>query len=87
MNFIETRGNDGQRPVQVSFSEAILNPISSFGGIYSPESIPELGTDFLSKHINSSYKELAKDIITAFGIDIDSDEHGYDRDFDIEEAK
>ena len=72
MNFIETRGNDGQRPVQVSFSEAILNPISSFGGIYSPESIPELGTDFLSKHINSSYKVLAKDIITAFGIDIDS---------------
>ena len=71
MNFIETRGNDGQRPVQVSFSEAILNPISSFGGIYSPESIPELGTDFLSKHINSSYKVLAKDIITAFGIDID----------------
>ncbi|MCK5336270.1 MAG: threonine synthase [Gammaproteobacteria bacterium] len=72
MNFIETRGNDGQRPAQVSFSEAILSPISSFGGIYSPESIPELGTDFLSKHINSSYKVLAKDIITAFGIDIDS---------------
>lgn len=72
MNFIETRGNDGQRPIQVSFSEAILNPISSFGGIYSPESIPELGSDFLKKHINSSYKVLAKDIITAFNIDIDS---------------
>lgn len=73
MNFIETRGNDGQHPVQVSFSEAILNPISSFGGIYSPESIPDLGSDFLKKHINSSYKILAKDIITAFNIDIDSD--------------
>jgi len=72
MNFIETRGNDGQRPVKVSFSEAILNPISSFGGIYSPESIPELGADFLNKHINSSYKVLAKDILTAFAIDIDS---------------
>lgn len=72
MNFIETRGNDGQRPIQVSFSEAILNPISSFGGIYSPESIPELGSDFLKKHINSSYKILAKEIITAFDIDIDS---------------
>ncbi|MDH5423947.1 MAG: threonine synthase [Gammaproteobacteria bacterium] len=71
MNFIETRGNDGQRPVKVSFSEAILNPISSYGGIYSPESIPELGTDFLNKHINSSYKVLAKDILTAFDIDID----------------
>lgn len=72
MNFIETRGNDGQRPTQVSFSEAILSPISSFGGIYSPESIPELGADFLSKHLNSSYKVLAKDMITAFNIDIDS---------------
>ena len=29
MKFIETRGNDGQRPEQVSFSEAILHPISS----------------------------------------------------------
>ena len=73
MNFIETRGNDGQHPVKVSFSEAILNPISSFGGIYSPESIPDLGSDFLKKHLDSDYKTLAKDVITAFSIDIDSD--------------
>lgn len=72
MNFIETRGNDGQHPPQVSFSEAILSPISSFGGIYSPESIPHLGSDFLKKHLNSSYKTLAKDMIDAFNIDIDS---------------
>ncbi|MDH5517714.1 MAG: threonine synthase [Gammaproteobacteria bacterium] len=73
MNFIETRGNDGQRPAEVSFSEAILSPISSFGGIYSPDSIPELGPAFLSKHLNSSYKVLAKDILSAFNIDIDHD--------------
>lgn len=72
MNFIETRGNDGQHPTQVSFSEAILNPISSFGGIYSPETIPALGTDFLQNHINSGYKVLAKAILDAFEIDIDS---------------
>ena len=46
MQFIETRGNDGQHPEKVSFSEAILSPISSFGGIYSPASLPELGDDF-----------------------------------------
>ena len=72
MNFIETRGNDCQKPVNVSFSEAILSPISSFGGIYSPESIPQLGADFLNKHLNSDYKTLAKDVLNAFELDIDS---------------
>ncbi len=73
MNFIETRGNDGQHPEKVSFSQAILSPISSFGGIYSPESLPELGQDFLNKHLHSHYKELAKAVLAAFKIDIDSD--------------
>ncbi len=49
MKFIETRGNDGKRPAQISFSEAILSPISSFGGIYSPQSLPNLGKDFLDR--------------------------------------
>lgn len=71
MNFIETRGNDGQKPVKVSFSEAILSPISSFGGIYSPEHIPDLSEDFLKQHQDSSYKTLAKAILTSFEIDID----------------
>jgi len=71
MNFIETRGNDGQRPARVSFSEAILNPISSFGGIYSPESLPELGLDFLRQHLDSDYKTLARDLLAAFQVDID----------------
>ena len=72
MNFIETRGNDGQRPEKVCFSQAILSPISSFGGIYSPESLPDLGKDFLTKHLGSSYKTLAKAVLEAFEIDIDS---------------
>jgi len=71
MNFIETRGNDGQRPLKVSFSEAILNPISSFGGIYSPESLPDLGNDFLQAHLNTDYKTLARDVLNAFQIDIE----------------
>ena len=73
MNFIETRGNDGQHPEKVSFSEAILNPISSYGGLYSPESLPDLGDDFLAKHLGSDYKTLARDILSCFEIDIDAD--------------
>ena len=71
MKFIETRGNDGQRPSSISFSEAILSPMSSFGGIYVPESLPDLGTDFLQNHLNADYKTLARDVLAAFGPDID----------------
>ncbi len=73
MKFIETRGNDGSHPKNVSFSEAILAPISSFGGIYSPESLPDLGNVFLNKHLDSDYKTLARAVLTAFNIDIDAD--------------
>ena len=73
MQFIETRGNDGQHPKKVSFSEAILAPISSFGGIYSPESLPELGETFLKQHLASNYKVLAAAVLTAFEIDIEAD--------------
>ena len=72
MQFIETRGNDGQHPEKVSFSEAILAPISSFGGIYSPESLPDLGEDFFSTHVSSDYKTLARAVLAAFDIDIDA---------------
>ncbi len=71
MKFIETRGNDGTRATEVSFSEAILGPMSSFGGIYSPESLPDLGHDFLQSHLDKDYKTLARDILSAFNVDID----------------
>ena len=73
MKFIETRGNDGTRPDKVSFSEAILSPMNSFGGIYVPESLPQLGLPFLEAHLDSSYKQLAKAILDAYEIDIDGD--------------
>lgn len=72
MHFIETRGNDGQHPQKVGFSEAILSPISSFGGLYSPESLPDLGEAFLQAHLNSDYKTLARAVLTTFEIDIDA---------------
>lgn len=71
MNFIETRGNDGVRPQTLTFSEAILSPMSSFGGIYSPECLPSLGNDFLIGHLNSGYKTLAKDLLKIFEVDIE----------------
>ncbi|MBL7004522.1 MAG: threonine synthase [Gammaproteobacteria bacterium] len=73
MQFIETRGNDGQHPQSVPFSEAILSPISSFGGIYSPQSIPKFDDGFLNSHVKSNYKTLAKAVLNAFATDIDSD--------------
>ncbi len=71
MNFIETRGNDGQLPKQITFSQAILSPMSSFGGLYSPESLPNLGQAFLEKHLNSDYKTLATAILAEFEVDIE----------------
>jgi len=71
MKFIETRGNDGIRDEKVNFSDAILNPSASFGGLYVPESLPSVNLDFLKKHINSHYKELALDFLSEFDIDID----------------
>jgi len=71
MKFIETRGNDGQSPIEVSFSEAILSPMSSFGGIYVPNTLPTLDSAFLASHLDARYKTLAKDILVAFEIDIE----------------
>ncbi len=73
MQFIQTRGNDGTRPESVSFSEAILNPSASFGGLYVPESLPDMGIVFLSEYLNSDYKHLAFDLLQKFEIDIDED--------------
>ena len=44
----------------------------SFGGIYSPASLPDLGSDFLASHVDKDYKTLARDILNAFKVDIDA---------------
>ncbi|MBA1432611.1 MAG: threonine synthase [Epsilonproteobacteria bacterium] len=73
MKFIQTRGVDANKKESVSFSEAILSPIASFGGLYVPQELPNLGEEFLTKHKTSSYKTLAKDMLDRFAIDIDSE--------------
>jgi len=74
MKFIETRGNDGDKPSDVTFSEAILGPMCSFGGIYSPKSLPDLGSNFLQQHLDKDYKTLARSILNAFQVDIPQDD-------------
>lgn len=71
MFFTETRGNEPSFPKQVKFSDAILAPIASFGGIYSPETIPKLNHDYLQSQLNQSYKSLALSILNLFEVDID----------------
>ncbi len=73
MNFIETRGNDGRRPTSVSFSQAILTPMSSFGGLYVPATLPQLGEAFLRQHLGSDYKTLARAVMDAFETDVDGE--------------
>lgn len=70
MKLIETRGNDQKHPVEVSFTEAILSPMSSFGGVYVPTDFPPLDLDMLSKN-NPGYKDLAKSILNRFDLGID----------------
>lgn len=71
MNFIETRGNDGHKPSEITFSQAILSPMSSFGGLYSPASLPRFDEAFFVSHLDSSYKALAKSVLMAFDVDLD----------------
>jgi threonine synthase len=73
MQFIQTRGNDGIRSESVDFSQAILNPSASFGGLYVPESLPDMGVDFLADHIHSDYKNLAYALLRNFEIDLEED--------------
>ena len=73
MQFIETRGNDGKKPSSVLFSEAILSPSASFGGLYVPSELPNLDKEFLEGHLSSHYKVLALDFLQQFGIDIETE--------------
>lgn len=73
MHFIETRGNDGVREAAVNFSDAILNPSASFGGLYVPESLPDMGIDFLADYLHSDYKKLAFDFLQGFDVDIEDE--------------
>ena len=58
--FISTRGSQKNRPNEVVFSEAILNPLASYGGLYSPAKLPKLDKNFVQEFHNKSFKKLTK---------------------------
>ncbi len=69
MHFIETRGNQSGFKEKVTFSEAILSPSASFGGLYVPEDLPVFDRSFFDSSL--SYKDLAKKTLMHFEIDIE----------------
>jgi threonine synthase len=73
MFFVETRGNEPSFLKQVKFSDAILAPIASFGGIYCPETLPKLDQIFFEHHLRESYKSLARSLLDLFEVDIDGE--------------
>jgi len=73
MNFTETRGNDGSHDARVGFTDALLSPIASFGGIYAPQTLPRIDSAFLQQHLQSSYKQLAMALLSRLDLDIDAD--------------
>jgi threonine synthase len=72
MIFTETRGNDGKHDARVGFTDALLSPIASFGGLYSPEALPKIADDFLAAHLESSYAELSLALLQHLEIDLDT---------------
>ncbi len=72
MQFIETRGNDNQKPKEIEFSQAILSPMASFGGLYVPKELPDL-SEFYQWNLNTTYKELAFNFLKEFKIDIEDE--------------
>ncbi len=58
MNFIETRGNQEGFSKEVTFSQALLSPSASFGGLYVPETLAPFDDSFFDTSL--SYKALAK---------------------------
>jgi threonine synthase len=71
MLFKESRGNDGNHAESVQFSDAILSPIASFGGIYCPDTLPEFDQAFFNSQLTESYQSLALAVIDKFDVDID----------------
>ena len=62
MRYVSTRGN---APV-LSFEEAMLTGLARDGGLYVPETIPQIGTDEIAALAGQSYEEAAFRIMRPF---------------------
>jgi threonine synthase len=63
MNYISTRGFDN---AGVSSAMAIKKGLADDGGLYMPESIPEIDLDFIRALTSLSYPERAAKVLSLF---------------------
>ena len=73
MFFTSTRDNN----VKVTASKAIADGISPDGGLYIPESIPQLSADEIKALCGVNYKERAKKVLGLYLTDFTKDELDY----------
>jgi threonine synthase len=62
MQFVSTRGG----AAVLGFSDAVLTGLAGDGGLYVPESWPQIGRDEIAGYANRPYAEVAFDIIRRF---------------------
>ena len=62
------------KSVHVTSAEAITHGISADGGLFVPETIPQLTADDLQRLAALNYKERAKQILSLYLTDFTADE-------------
>jgi len=62
MKYKSTRG----QATNYTFEQAVLAGLSPDGGLFIPESIPQLPSDFLTKWANLSFQELALEVLSLY---------------------
>lgn len=71
VRYISTRGADGRKPNGISFSDSILTPSASYGGLYVPDGFKNFSIEELKALSKMSYEDLAFEILSSFGVEID----------------
>lgn len=70
MNYISTR----DKTQKVASAAAIVNGISAEGGLFVPESFPQITEEYLTKLSKMSYVERAKSVLSAYLTDFTEEE-------------
>jgi len=70
MNYYSTKNKN----ISKSFREAVIEGLPSDNGLFMPESIPQLPTDYLESIQDKNIQEIAYDVLNPF-VEADLDEH------------
>ncbi|MCD8213675.1 MAG: threonine synthase [Campylobacter sp.] len=71
MRLVSTRTDKKDKVKRVNLSTALLNPSSSYGGLYAPMKLPKINAKMWQEFCELSYEKLAINIISLFKFDID----------------